>query len=293
MKHRTIGRTGIQVTPYCLGAMMFGEWGNTDHDECIRIIHAALDGGHQLHRHRRRRTRPASPRRSSARRCRAAATRSCWPRSSTCRWATTRTWRGGSRRWIIAGGREQPAPARHRLHRPVPNPSSRCPAPTSTRRSARSAISIHQGKVRVIGSSTFPAEEIVEAQWMAERRHRERFTCEQPPYSLVRARHRDRGAADLRALRHGRHRVEPARRRLADRQVPQGRRRSPTRTAPGASRALRLHLPENQRKLDLDRRAREGRGRRRAVDDAHGDGVRRRAIRRSPRRSSAPARWSS
>ena len=44
---------------------------------------------------------------------------------------------------------------------------------------------IHAGKVRAIGSSTFPAEQIVEAQWTAERRGRERFRCEQPPYSIL------------------------------------------------------------------------------------------------------------
>jgi aryl-alcohol dehydrogenase-like predicted oxidoreductase len=44
---------------------------------------------------------------------------------------------------------------------------------------------VHQGKVRYIGSSTFPASEIVEAQWVAERRNRERFVCEQPPYSIL------------------------------------------------------------------------------------------------------------
>ena len=51
---------------------------------------------------------------------------------------------------------------------------------------------VRQGKVRAIGSSTFPAHEIVEAQWVAERRGRERFVCEQPPYSIfVRAIERD------------------------------------------------------------------------------------------------------
>src|SRR3954453_18050944 len=45
MDHRTLGRTGTKVSPLCLGAMMFGAWGNPDHDESIRIIHAALDGG--------------------------------------------------------------------------------------------------------------------------------------------------------------------------------------------------------------------------------------------------------
>src|SRR5260370_5052770 len=45
MRMRTLGGTGIKVSPYCLGAMMFGAWGNPDHDESIRIIHAALDAG--------------------------------------------------------------------------------------------------------------------------------------------------------------------------------------------------------------------------------------------------------
>src|ERR1035438_577664 len=45
MRMRTLGGTGIKVSPFCLGAMMFGAWGNPDHEESIRIIHAALDGG--------------------------------------------------------------------------------------------------------------------------------------------------------------------------------------------------------------------------------------------------------
>jgi aryl-alcohol dehydrogenase-like predicted oxidoreductase len=44
---------------------------------------------------------------------------------------------------------------------------------------------VRAGKVRYIGSSTFPASQIVEAQWTAERRGRERFVCEQPPYSIL------------------------------------------------------------------------------------------------------------
>src|SRR5450755_2975346 len=45
MEHRPLGRTGVQVSKLCLGAMMFGAWGNADHDDCIRIIHRALDAG--------------------------------------------------------------------------------------------------------------------------------------------------------------------------------------------------------------------------------------------------------
>src|SRR5947209_6936369 len=45
MKHRRLGRTGLEVSELCLGAMMFGQWGNPDHDDSIRIIHSALDAG--------------------------------------------------------------------------------------------------------------------------------------------------------------------------------------------------------------------------------------------------------
>src|SRR4051794_11940653 len=45
MRYRALGRTGVKVSPLCLGAMMFGAWGNPDHDESIAVIHAALDAG--------------------------------------------------------------------------------------------------------------------------------------------------------------------------------------------------------------------------------------------------------
>src|ERR687884_1862898 len=45
MQYRTLGRTGIEVSPLCLGAMMFGAWGNPDHEDSVRIIHRALDAG--------------------------------------------------------------------------------------------------------------------------------------------------------------------------------------------------------------------------------------------------------
>ena len=45
MQHRPLGRTGVQVSPLCLGAMMFGPWGNDDRADSIRIIHRALDAG--------------------------------------------------------------------------------------------------------------------------------------------------------------------------------------------------------------------------------------------------------
>jgi len=45
MDNRTLGRTGVRVSPLCLGAMMFGAWGNPDHEDSTRIIHRALDAG--------------------------------------------------------------------------------------------------------------------------------------------------------------------------------------------------------------------------------------------------------
>jgi Aldo/keto reductase family len=45
MDQRPLGRTGVQVSPLCLGAMMLGAWGEPDHDAGIRIIHRALDAG--------------------------------------------------------------------------------------------------------------------------------------------------------------------------------------------------------------------------------------------------------
>ena len=45
MEYRTLGGTGITVSSYCLGTMMFGAWGNPDHDACVRIVHQALDAG--------------------------------------------------------------------------------------------------------------------------------------------------------------------------------------------------------------------------------------------------------
>ena len=45
MERHILGRTGVSVSKLCLGAMMFGAWGNSDHDDSIRIIHAALDAG--------------------------------------------------------------------------------------------------------------------------------------------------------------------------------------------------------------------------------------------------------
>ena len=139
---------------------------------------------HQLHRHRRRllgrRVRgDRRPRRSPA-----GATTSCSRRSSSRRWAPTATWRAARAAGSCASARTACAGSA-----PTTSTSTRCtgPIPNVDIDETLGALSdlVHQGKVRYLGSSTFPASAIVEAQWVAERRNRERFVCEQPPYSIL------------------------------------------------------------------------------------------------------------
>ena len=73
---------------------------------------------------------------------------------------------------------------------------------------------VRAGKIRYFGSSTFPADQIVEAQWVAERRSRERFVTEQPPYSLL-VRGIEKDVLPMREIRDGRAVMEPPRRWLA------------------------------------------------------------------------------
>src|SRR5438093_3622690 len=182
MELRPLGKTGVQVSPLCLGAMMFGAWGETDHDESIRIIHAALDAGinfidtadvYGTGESEEIVGKALKGRRDDI----VLATKFHMAMGDDP------NRRGNSRRWIM---REVENSLRrlntdwidlYQVHRPDSSTD------VDETLSALSDL-IHQGKVRAIGSSTFPAEEIVEAQWVAERRGRERFVCEQPPYSI-------------------------------------------------------------------------------------------------------------
>ena len=170
-------------------------------------------------------TRAASPRRSSARRSPAGATTSCWRRSSTGRWARDRTCPATAGDGSSARSRTRCAGSA-----PTGSTSTRSTGPTRATdiEDTLSALDdlVHAGKIRYAGCSTFPAELIVEAHWAAERRGLEPFRTEQPPYSIFARRIENGPAADVRALRNGRARVEPAERRLADRPLRQWRRRA-------------------------------------------------------------------
>jgi aryl-alcohol dehydrogenase-like predicted oxidoreductase len=184
MNHRLLGRTGMQVTPLCLGAMMFGDWGNKDHDESVRIIRAALDAGINFID-----TADVYSRGESEE---IVAKALAGGRRDNVILATKvhgtmgddPNEYGNSRRWIV---REVENSLRrlktdwidlYQIHRPEPDTD------IDETLGALTDL-VRSGKVRAIGSSTFPASQIVEAQWVAERRGRERFMCEQPPYSLL------------------------------------------------------------------------------------------------------------
>ncbi|MEU6603287.1 aldo/keto reductase [Streptomyces flaveolus] len=183
MKYRTLGRTGIKVSPYCLGAMMFGAMGNPDHAESIRIIHKALDAGINFidtaDAYSRGESEKIVGKALKGRRDNVVlASKAFLPMSDDP------NHRGSSRRWLVTAVEDSLRRLQtdhldlYQVHRPDP---------TVDVEETLSALSdlIHSGKVRTIGSSTFPASEIVEAQWVAERRGLERFRTEQPPYSIV------------------------------------------------------------------------------------------------------------
>jgi len=173
MQYRTLGRTGIVVSPYCLGAMMFGTMGNPDHDDSIRIIHRALDAGINFidtaDVYSRGESEVIVGKALKGRRDGVVlASKVHYPMGDDP------NHRGNSRRWIIAAVENSLRRLQtdhldlYQVHRPDP---------TVDVEETLSALSdlIHSGKVRAIGTSTFPASEIVEAQWVAERRVLERF----------------------------------------------------------------------------------------------------------------------
>jgi aryl-alcohol dehydrogenase-like predicted oxidoreductase len=183
VNQRLLGRTGVSVSELCLGAMMFGAWGNPDRRESIRIIRRALDAGvnfvdtadvYSGGESEEILAEALEGRRDNV----VLATK------VHGRMGDDPNERGNSRRWII---RECDASLRrlrtdwidlYQIHRWDHH---------TDHDETLGALTdlVRAGKVRYIGSSTYPASEIVTAQWAAERRGHERFVCEQPPYSLL------------------------------------------------------------------------------------------------------------
>jgi aryl-alcohol dehydrogenase-like predicted oxidoreductase len=183
MDHRPLGRTGVQVSPLCLGTMMFGAWGNPDHDDSIRIIHRALDAGinfvdtadvYSAGESEEIVGKALKGRRDDV----VLATKFFMPMGEDP------NRRGGSRRWIVRAVEDSLRRLGtdyidlYQVHRPDP-------AVDVEETLGALTDLVRQGKVRSIGSSSYSGSEIVEAQWTARERGLERFRTEQPPYSLL------------------------------------------------------------------------------------------------------------
>src|SRR3954454_815151 len=184
MEYRELGGTGVSVSKLCLGAMMFGSWGNPDHDESIRIIHAALDAGINFVD-----TADVYGEGESEEivgKALAGGRRDDVILATKFHGAMGEdpNQQGSSRRWII---REVENSLRrlgtdwidlYQVHLP------RIDTDIEETLAALTAL-VHQGKVRYTGHSTFPAGQIVEAQWVARERNLQRFVTEQPAYSIL------------------------------------------------------------------------------------------------------------
>ena len=182
MEHRTLGHTGIRVSSLALGTMMFGAWGNTDHAECERTIHQALDAGINLvdtaDMYADGETEEITGKALVGRRDEVVLATKFWnpmgpgvnPRGASRGWITQAV-EGSLRRlgtdWIDL----------YQVHRPDPH------VDIAEFMGAMGDL-VRQGKVRAIGTSTWPAEMLVEAQWAADRAHLPRLASEQPPYSI-------------------------------------------------------------------------------------------------------------
>jgi aryl-alcohol dehydrogenase-like predicted oxidoreductase len=184
MDYRPLGRTGISVSQLCLGAMMFGAFGNSDHDDAVQIVHKALDAGINFidtadgysagESELILGKALSSGRRDSV----VLAVKFGLPMD------TDPNHRGAGRRWIteaVEGSLRRLQTDYIDLYQ-VGVPDSNTDVDETL--GAMSDL-VRAGKIRSFGASKVPPSQIVEAQWVADRRGHERFRTEQPPYSLL------------------------------------------------------------------------------------------------------------
>jgi aryl-alcohol dehydrogenase-like predicted oxidoreductase len=183
MDYRLLGRAGVSVSPLCLGTMMFGPWGNDDRPDAIRIVHRALDAGINFVDTADVYSGGVSQeivgealqgRRDDI----VLATKFFMPIDDRPNHS------GGSRKWIIQEVENSLRRLKtdyidlYQVHRP---------SPTTDVEESLGALTdlVRQGKIRYIGSSSYSASQIVEAQWASRERNLARFVTEQPPYSIL------------------------------------------------------------------------------------------------------------
>lgn len=182
MQLKSLGGTGLQVSRFCLGAMMFGAIGNRDHDDCVRIIHKAIDSGinfidtadvYSQGESEEIVGKALKGKRENL----ILATKFFGPMDEEP------NHRGGSRKWIV---REVENSLKrlgtdyidlYQIHRydEVTDMEEILFTLTGL---------VKQGKIRYFGSSMFPPDRIIESHWIAEKRGLMRFRCEQPWYSI-------------------------------------------------------------------------------------------------------------
>jgi len=185
VKRRILGGTGISVSEYALGAMMFGAWGNPDHHDSVRIIHAALDAGinfvdtADIYSSGESEEIVGKALKGGSRRDGVVLATKFHNRMGE-----DPNTGGNSRRWIMRAVEDSLRRLGtdyldlYQVHRPDPDTD------IDETLGALTDL-VRSGKVRAIGSSTFPADRIVEAQWASERRGHARLRTEQPPYSIL------------------------------------------------------------------------------------------------------------
>jgi len=183
MEMRSLGATGMRVSPLCLGAMMFGSIGNRDQDDCTRVIHRAIDAGINFID-----TADGYSRGESE----TIVGKAIKSRRDSLVIATKffaamgddPNMRGGSRRWIVRAVEDSLRRLGtdyidlYQIHRYDVDTDIEEVLFTLT-------DLVRQGKIRQFGSSSFPADRIVESQWAAERMGTLRFRCDQPGYSIL------------------------------------------------------------------------------------------------------------
>ena len=184
MEYRPLGRSGMSVSQLCLGAMMFGAPATPTTTTRSRSSTVPSMPGSTSSTPPTS-TPPGSPSRSSGRRWpTAGATSVVLATKAGLPFGRDPNQRGTSRRWItqaVEGSLRRLGTDwidLYQIHRLDPATD------VDETLGALSDL-VHAGKIRAFGASNVPASEIVEAQWIAERRGRERFRTEQPPYSLL------------------------------------------------------------------------------------------------------------
>jgi len=182
VRYTKLGTTGVEVSSQCLGTMMFGAFGNRDHDDCERVIGHALDAGINFidtaDVYSRGESEEIVGRAIKSRRDDIVLATKCFNPMGDDRNA-----RGGSRRWIVRAVED--SLRRLGTDRIDLYQVHRHDWDTDLEETLGALTDlVRQGKVLYIGSSTFPADWLVEAQWAAQRRNSARFVCEQPQYSI-------------------------------------------------------------------------------------------------------------